>query len=225
MKFGIPIAALLLAMLPLAALAQTQPAHPAPAQTPPHFTPFSADLEEIANDLDGTKRDIRGKMYVSRPHVRMDMQDKRDPGHPPIIILLNSTTKTMDMLYPEQHKYMEINASRANPSGHGSMPTDAAAPRSNPCAERKDVTCKNLGTEQVNGRTCDHWQVTDKGGNVTNVWLDKSLHIAVKTVGTAGSQELTNIKEGEQPASLFQIPAGYRKIDLTGMLQGRPPQR
>jgi hypothetical protein len=35
---------------------------------------------------------------------------------------------------------------------------------------------------------------------------------------------LTNIQEGEPAASLFQIPAGYTKMDMGNMMQmGRPP--
>ena len=29
---------------------------------------------------------------------------------------------------------------------------------------------------------------------------------------------LTNIKEGQPDASLFQIPAGFHKMDMSGML-------
>ena len=37
--------------------------------------------------------------------------------------------------------------------------------------------------------------------------------------------ELTNIKEGEPDASLFQIPAGYHKMDMGMMMQGMQPPR
>jgi hypothetical protein len=37
---------------------------------------------------------------------------------------------------------------------------------------------------------------------------------------------LTNIKEGEPAASLFEIPSGYQKMDMGSMMQGmRPPQQ
>lgn len=207
MKFAIWI--LLWAVLLQLAPAQT----PSPAQTPTHARPFSADMEENATDLAGNMRDIKGKMYVSRPLLRMDMQQ---PGHPLIILLVNTATKTTDMLYPEQHKYMEIKANPKNPMEHGNgVATEIAALRSNPCAEGKDATCKNIGTEQVNGRTCEHWQIIDNKGKVIgDVWLDKSLRIGIKSVSERGTRQLTNIKEGEQPASLFKIPTGYRKMDL-----------
>jgi hypothetical protein len=205
-------------------LLQLAPAQtPSPAQTPAHAKPFSADMEENATDLAGNMRDIQGKIYVSRPLLRMDMQQ---PGRPLIILVVNGTTKTTDMLYPDQHKYMEIKADPKTSTGHGNAAAaEIATLRSNPCDEWKDTTCKNIGTEQVNGRACEHWQIIGKNGKViSNVWLDKSLGIAIKTVSERGSRQLTNIKEGEQPASLFKIPNGYSKMDLGQMTQGRQRQ-
>ena len=53
------------------------------------------------------------------------------------------------------------------------------------------------------------------------MWVDTKLHCVVKTDGAAGSIELRNIKEGSQPASLFEIPAGYTKFDMGAMMKQR----
>ena len=79
------------------------------------------------------------------------------------------------------------------------------------------MTCKKVGVEQVNGRTCDHWQFADKSGNTKNVWIDQQLHFPIKQVSSEGTWQLTNIREGEPEASLFQVPAGYQRMDM-----GRP---
>src|SRR5689334_564908 len=105
MKFAIWI-------LLLGALLQSASAQTSAAQKPQPGISYSADMEENASDLAGNMRDIKGKMYVSRPHLRMDMQQA---GHPLIILLINTATKTTDMLYPEQHKYMEVKADPNNP--------------------------------------------------------------------------------------------------------------
>ena len=64
-----------------------------------------------------------------------------------------------------------------------------------------------------------------KNGVTTTVWVDDKLHFPIKSQTSDGSSfELSNIKEGEQPASLFDPPADYRKIDLGGMMGGRTPQ-
>jgi hypothetical protein len=35
--------------------------------------------------------------------------------------------------------------------------------------------------------------------------IDKSLHIGIKSVSERGTWQLTNVKEGEQPATLFNL--------------------
>ena len=62
-----------------------------------------------------------------------------------------------------------------------------------------------------------------KDGSVSNVWVDQKLRFPIKTVTKEDTWELTNIEEGEPAATLFVIPAGYRKIDLSGMPQGKQP--
>jgi len=52
-------------------------------------------------------------------------------------------------------------------------------------------------------------------------WIDRKLHIAVKSVRTDGSGfEFQNIKEGLLPASTFDLPAGYQKFDMGNMMRG-----
>jgi hypothetical protein len=77
--------------------------------------------------------------------------------------------------------------------------------------------------EQVNGRSCDHWQITHKDGKVTNAWIDQKLHFPIKSVSDDSTWQLTNIKEGEPSASLFEIPSGYRKMDIGGVMGGMQP--
>ena len=52
-------------------------------------------------------------------------------------------------------------------------------------------------------------------------WLDPKLRFPVKWQGKDGSGEMRNIQEGPQPASLFEVPAGYTKMDMGGMMQQR----
>jgi len=43
----------------------------------------------------------------------------------------------------------------------------------------------------------------------------------VKWQGKNDGGELHDIQEGSQPASLFEIPAGYTKMDMGSMMQQR----
>ncbi len=191
----------------------------------PHLTPFSSDMQMSSSQANPVNRDMAGKMYVDQQAMRMDMTG--EGGHE-VMIITTFATQTVDMVMPQQHMYMEHkadqNAMHRGPNTSDVHPYDPK----NPCASDPGSTCKDLGNETVNGRTADHWQVTHKDGNVSDVWIDNSLHFPIKTVSGGTTWQLTNIKEGPQDPSLFQVPAGYHKMDITGMgaaMGGRPPQQ
>jgi len=70
--------------------------------------------------------------------------------------------------------------------------------------------------------------MTDKQDKVSNVWIDQKLHFPIKLVSQDSTMTLTNIKEGQPDDNLFQIPAGFHKMDLGGVLPpgaAGPPQQ
>ena len=48
--------------------------------------------------------------------------------------------------------------------------------------------------------------------------------LLVKWQGHSSAGELRNIQEGTQSASLFEIPAGYTKMDIGHMMQQHSQQ-
>ena len=194
------------------------------AQTAVQPQPFSADMQFSSTRGGSATRDMTGKMYFGGGHMRMDMQGGPRGG---AIMIIDLKTQVSDMLMPEQHMYME--SKEGEMAGHrpGMAPNiKPLRDPSNPCADEQGTTCKKIGVEEVNGRTCDHWQITDKNGSVANVWIDQKIHFSIKTVSEDSTWTLTNIKEGEPDAGLFQIPPGYTKMDMGSMMQmGRPPQQ
>jgi hypothetical protein len=94
----------------------------------------------------------------------------------------------------------------------------------NPCAGLDGTTCQKVGTETVNGYPCDKWQLTGKENST--VWISQQYHFPIKSVNADGSSvEFSNIKTGPQDASLFQVPAGYQKMDMGGMMGGHMPNQ
>jgi hypothetical protein len=183
------------------------------AQTP-QITPFAADLQISTSRPEASVREITGKVYAGNGHVRMNMESG---GHSTALIT-DFATKTTDVLLIDQKMYIEHKVDALG--GHNpDMMSDSMKPYdpANPCANEPDVTCKKIGVEPVSGRTCDHWEVTDKQGRVTNLWIDQQLHLPVKVVTKDATMLLSNIKEGEPDASLFTIPGGYHKLDLGSM--------
>jgi hypothetical protein len=82
---------------------------------------------------------------------------------------------------------------------------------------------QQMGTEDVNGRSCTKYRVivnTTAAGNVTNseniVWVDNSMGIPIKTVTTArsGAKMITEFSELSSVVDpkLFEIPQGFTKV-------------
>jgi outer membrane lipoprotein-sorting protein len=207
-KFAISIA-LLLAVLAANALAQ--------AMFP---QPFTADM---AMKTKGGEQ-VTGKYYVGADKMRMDM----DTHGQSVSTIVDPATKTSYMVMHSQKMYMEMHAGQQPMMQRGpKMPDMKSFDPNNPCANDPNVTCKDEGSETVNGRSAEKWVFTDKkNGQVTTTWVDKKLHFPLRTLTSDGTEmNLTNIQEGAVPASTFAIPAGYRKLDMGAMMGGHMPQQ
>ncbi len=80
-----------------------------------------------------------------------------------------------------------------------------------PCARYKGVvSCKALGSEEINGRPTTKWEFKHGMGGQTwssYEWIDSVLHIAIKRQFENYITELRDIKEATQPKNLFEMPS------------------
>jgi hypothetical protein len=181
-------------------------------------TEFSAD---VVNMDKAGKPETPSKMYFGKGKIRIEGTDPSGRGSG--IVIVNIATQTATILMPQQHMYME-------------MPQDAeskqkfsmfrATDPANACEawlksdENKGGTCHKAGTETVDGRSTIKYEGTNAKGEARLAWFDPKFGFPVKWQGTnERAGELHNIKEGAQPASLFDIPAGFTKMDMGGMMQ------
>ena len=183
-------------------------------------TEFSADMVKA----DGSKN---GKIYFGKDKMRFESTNK-DPRSGGSVIIDLATQKTTVMM-DQQHMYMEMPAQMAaRRTAYNFFRTGDVE---NACSDwlqlpqNKGGSCHKEGTETVNGRSCVKYVGTNANGETGTVWLDPKLRFPVKWQGkNSETWELSNIQEGSQPASLFEIPAGYTKFDMGGM-GGMMPQR
>src|SRR5438128_3291286 len=174
----------------------------------PGLPQFSADMSMTSQrNPDGAK----GKIYFDKGNTRMDMSMQgRD-----ISVIRDNNAKTSYTLMHEQKMYMEMKDGQ-RPMGRGPRMPDMKAYSANACENEKEegVTCKKVGEETVNGRDCEKYEFTsaDPQKNRT-AWVDKKLHFPVKLVSTDSTMNLTNIKEGPQDKSHFEVPSDYQKLD------------
>jgi hypothetical protein len=179
---------------------------------------FSADF--VSTRTGGVENG--GKLYVSNDKVRFESSRQAAQGGKPVIILDLSKHLTT-MLLPSRHMFVTY------PQGLGvSVPVWRLSDPANACAEweayakqmkmeSKVKSCRKSGNETLDGRSAVKYEITSTDEAVSHVWVDPKLHTMLKHQSPSGDVELKNIKQGSQPAALFEIPAGYQKMAGPGM--------
>ncbi len=186
-------------------------------------TEFSADMVDTQKPDSPTT----GRMYFAKDKVRFESAKKDPRGGGAVII--NLATQTTTVIMDQQHMYMEMPQQAASQrTAYNFFRTgdvEAACSDWAQQAQNKGGTCRKVGSDSVNGRSTVKYETSNANGETGYLWIDPKLRFPVKWTGKNASWELRNIQEGSQPASLFEIPAGYKKFDMPnmgGMMQQRP---
>lgn len=184
-----------------------------PGMTPPSF---SADMSVVQPK----ERPMKGKMYMGGGKMRMDMTHEGGK----MSMITDPAKKTTYVVMHDQQMYMEMGLDgnmRGGPMGGGPKMPDVKAFSDNPCAGRAGVTCKQVGTEMMNGRMCDKWEFASANkSEAGTVWMDQKTRWPIKSVhADGGVMEFTNFVDGPQAASLFAPPSGYQKFDMGQMMR------
>ncbi len=160
---------------------------------------FSADQVQVTRGKTKT-----AKVYSSEKGVRLESNDQGKPS----ITIMRMDEKSVWILDPAQKTYMDM-------AGLGAMGMEMAT-----AAKDAKVEKQPMGSEQVGEYHCDkfHVQTTLEGHVYKGIeWDAKELNgFPVKQAGEKGewSKEYQNVKLGPQDPSLFEIPPGYKKIDI-----------
>lgn len=205
------------------------------AAQPSRAQQFSADVVQVP-----AKGSTTTKLYVDKGKLRFQQLENGQPAGGAII---DADQKTTTIIDDQDHKYFGgsdsplvngiLNNSGVPPIWRFFRPSNAAEPCTEwnammQAAARFDSTrtapqmsCKSLGTDAVDGRPAEKWQVDVTRDNKTEsgyAWIDNSLHVVSKSQDSTGSVELRNVHEGPQPDSVFQVPANYSKVDVNALL-------
>ncbi len=177
-------------------------AMPARAQSARYFREFSADYGG-SHSAPGTT----SRIYVGKNKQRTDVLRNGEVSQSTILDFQNQTGWLLRM--PEK---TAMDMSAVIKMGVQEVTTGAPPNPNDPCAALKGSTCRKLGTEDVNGRHTQKWEMKDSDGKAMTVWIDPTLPLAVKMQSAALNAEFRNIQEGPQPESLFQVPSDFRKM-------------
>lgn len=185
---------------------------------------FSADVHDLKRENGGIS-----KLYAGKYKVRFEGQSQSEAMGPTAVIIDEAQKKNI-VLMPQRHMYMDAPLPMVKPLITQFWRVDDvndACPQWKKTAEQAGTyknwgSCTKVGSDSLNGRSAVKYEGVSAKGEKSYVWVDAKLHCVVKMDGTGGGIELRNIQEGSQPASLFEIPAGYTKFDMGGM--GQRPQ-
>jgi hypothetical protein len=184
---------------------------------------FSADVINKKTENQGAK-----KIYAGDAKERLEVENSNPMmGHTAVI--LDESQNKYTVLMTERHMYMDAPTAMVRPLitqfWHVQDVNDAC-PQWKKTAELAGTlknwgSCTKVGNDTVNGRNAVKYEGVSSKGEKGYIWVDTKLHCVVKTDDLNGGIELHNIQEGSQPASLFEIPAGYTKFDMGAMMRQR----
>lgn len=166
---------------------------------------FTAD--NVVLGADGQVKSM-GKLYFARDKMRSDMNMKaKGMQKSQLIMIYRRDKKELWGLNPDKKIFIQ-------------MPLDEKKWEQQAKGMVKSEKAKVLGKETVNGYRCVKKQVTRKievmGMKMTTtqiIWVSDKMDMPIRTRSKNGAiTELRNIKEGKPPASLFEIPPGYKKV-------------
>jgi hypothetical protein len=185
------------------------------------FALAQAEFSVEIVDLQKPGTPTTAKLYFAKDRMRAEPQTSSPRGGGAVI--MNFANQTTTVLMAQQHMYMEIPAqSQGQRLGYAFF---QAGDVENACGDWQKVgsnkggSCHKVGDETVNGRATVKYETTNASGEVSHFWLDPKLRFPVKWQGKNSGGELRNIQEGTQPASLFEVPPGFTKMDMGGMMQ------
>jgi hypothetical protein len=168
---------------------------------------------EAESVMYGAGQKSEGKIFISNDKVRIETQTEAGRG----ISISRMDKRVAWMLIEPQHMYMEAALD----------PLMAAA-----TSERSpgEVERKFLGNEIMNGRPVKKYRiVVDNGGKKTAMltWIDERIGFPVKTMceDNTWSVEYKNIKTGPLDPGLFEIPPGYNKFSMSGLMNSAMQNR
>jgi len=162
---------------------------------------FSAVMEAAS---DGTV--TKTKVYFAKDRQRLEMSDAGTGEK--VVMIVRPDKGVAWSLMPSEMLYMEIHID----------PRDV-----NPLMRQKDVVkTERIGPEDIDGRHTMKEKVTTREADGTTsaayYWQSRDLGWPVQAAALDGSWRYTyrDIKQGRQDPSLFEIPAGYKKMDMPG---------
>ena len=175
---------------------------------------FCADMETKANN--NSQVMVMGKICIKGKKSRYEM----NRGGRTMIMINRPDKHVAWSLMPQSKQYMEVPITEEEMEGQ---------PENWSRDLKKEG--KFIGKESANGVECNKYELNRENGEVT-YWISRKDDIPVRILSEKMEVNYKNIRTGNIPDNLFEIPTGYKKLNIPnipGMMQGgsmpMPPAR
>lgn len=176
---------------------------------------FSAEMVPVGPGAEQAKLPPQ-KIYVANGKMRTEMTG---PGGPRVVIA-DGKTGIAYMIMPQQKTYMVL-PRRNEAAAWSQIDPENACPQWEALAkksgqrEAEGWDCARIREEPVANRLAVKYEATSPEGERFFAWIDIELRFMVKTLdGDGDGMELRDIREGPQPQTLFELPQGYKKLEM-----------
>jgi hypothetical protein len=184
-----------------------------------HASEFSADI--VSRDAAGSTLGAAAKLYVSNHKVRIET-----PEAAAGFLLIDADAGTALFVRPAQQIFMD--AKQSSLLTQIFVPVDAK----DPCRQWQAAAniagmpnaggewrCERINDEFVGGRRATLYRVAS-AQSASRRWIDSDLEFPVKLLATDGTAiALEHIRIEAQPASLFDLSPGFRKLDPRALIE------
>jgi hypothetical protein len=184
-----------------------------------HAGEFFADV--VSRDAAGLAIGAPAKLYVSNHKVRIET-----PEAAAGFLLIDADAGTAYFVRPAQQVFMD--AKQSSLLSQIFVPVDAKDPcrRWQAAANIAGVPnaggewrCERINDEFVGDRRATSYRVAF-AENSSRRWIDSDLGFPVKLLAADGTTiALEHIRIGAQPAGLFDLPQGFRKLDPRALIE------
>ena len=162
-----------------------------------------AQAAEFTADWFNTRQGVtnHGKIYVKDDMICIEVLEGPELG----IIIADQGKRLSIVMLPDQKIYIEVPKNLSILEPDNDMITGSEK--------------KPMGTETVNGRSCDKYQYVATGTTTAIItqWIARDLKYPVKTIyhGEGGNTaEVKNVTEGPVDEAMFQVRPGYTKKEI-----------
>jgi hypothetical protein len=175
---------------------------------------FSADI--VTTGAPAASAPRVGKIYVQNDEIHIAI-----PDLPAGFFLLDAARPSAYFVEPAGKLFMD--AKQTSPLTQILVPLDP----NDPCPRWRTMavaagatdangswTCQSIGKDSLDGRNVLLYRTFTSWRRTNLIWIDPQLKFPLRIRSDDGTTvDLKNLREGPQEASLFALPATYRKFD------------